>query len=41
MVFVSRQLEFNATTNRVCLDRSVPKKKLSQADMLEIKPWHI
>ena len=36
VVFVGRQLEFNAMTKYFYLDRSVPKKKLTQAEMVEI-----
>ena len=36
VVFVGLQLEFNAMTKYFYLDRSVPKKKLTQAEMVEI-----
>jgi hypothetical protein len=36
VVFVGRQCEFNAMTKYFYLDRSVPKKKLTQAEMVEI-----
>ena len=36
MVFVARQLEFNAATKYFCLNRSVDQKRLSQAGMLAI-----
>jgi hypothetical protein len=38
MVFVGRQLGFNPATKCFWLDRSVPKKKLSPVEMVEIKP---
>ena len=36
VVFIGQQLEFNAMTKYSYQDRSVPKKKLSEAEMLEI-----
>ena len=36
VVFVGRQCEFNAMTKYFYVDRSVPKKKLTQAEMVEI-----
>jgi hypothetical protein len=36
VVFIGRQCEFNARTKYFYLDRSVPKKKLTQAEMVEI-----
>jgi hypothetical protein len=36
VVFVGRQCEFNAMTKYFYLDRSLPKKKLTQAEMVEI-----
>ncbi len=36
MAFLGRQLEFNSMTKYFYLDRSLPKKKLSQEEMLEI-----
>jgi hypothetical protein len=36
VMFVGRQLEFNAMTKYFYLDRSLPKKKLSEAEMVEI-----
>ena len=40
-MLVGRQLEINAVTKLFCRDRSVPKKRLTQAEMVEIKPWRI
>jgi hypothetical protein len=36
IVFIGRQLEFNSMTKYFYTNRSLPKKKLSQAEMLEI-----
>jgi hypothetical protein len=36
MVFIGRELEFNANTKYFYVNRSLPKKKLSQAEMIEI-----
>lgn len=36
VVLLGRQLEFNAMTKYFYQDRSVPKKKLAEAEMLEI-----
>ena len=36
VVFIGRQLEFNPMTKYFYTDRSLPKKKLSEAEMLEI-----
>ena len=36
VVFIGRQCEFNAMTKFFYVDRSVPKKKLAQAEMVEI-----
>jgi hypothetical protein len=36
VMFVGRQLEFNAMTKYFYLDRSLPKKKLSETEMVEI-----
>jgi hypothetical protein len=36
VVFVGRQCEFNGMTKYFYLDRSVPKKKLTQTEMVEI-----
>jgi hypothetical protein len=36
VVFVGRELEFNSMTKYFYTDRSVPKKKLSETEMLEI-----
>jgi len=35
-MFVSKQLEFNAMTKYFYVDRSLPKKRLSEPEMLEI-----
>jgi hypothetical protein len=35
-VFIGRELEFNSMTKYFYTDRSLPKKRLSEADMLEI-----
>ena len=35
-VFISRQLEFNSNTKYFYVDRSLPKKRLSEAEMVEI-----
>ena len=36
VVFIGRELEFNPMTKYFITDRSVPKKKLTEAEMLEI-----
>lgn len=36
VAFVGRQLEFNAMTKYFYVDRSLPKKKLTEAEMVEI-----
>lgn len=36
MVFLGRELEFNANTRYFYTDRSLPKKKLTEPEMLEI-----
>ena len=36
MVFLGKELEFNSKTKYFYTDRSLPKKKLSEAEMLEI-----
>jgi hypothetical protein len=36
VVFIGRELEFNANTKYFYTDRSLPKKKLTEAEMLEI-----
>ena len=36
VVFLGRELEFNSMTKYFITDRSVPKKKLTEAEMLEI-----
>jgi hypothetical protein len=36
VVFIGRQLEFNAMTKYFYTDRSLPKKKLTEAEMVEI-----
>ncbi len=36
-----RQLRFNAATRYLSLDRSVRRQKLSQVEIVEIKPWRI
>ena len=36
MVFIGRELEFNPMTKYFITDRSLPKKKLTEAEMLEI-----
>ena len=36
VAFVGRELEFNAMTKYFYLDRSLPKKKLTEPEMLEI-----
>ena len=42
VVFVGRQLEFNAMTKYFYADRSVPKKRLTEAEMLEVnRLYHI
>jgi hypothetical protein len=36
VVFIGSELEFNAATKFFYLDRSLPKKRLTEAEMLEI-----
>lgn len=36
VVFIGRQLEFNAMTKYFYTDRTVPKKRLTEAEMLEV-----
>jgi len=36
LVFPAKKLEFNSKTKYFYMDRSLPKKKLTEAEMLEI-----